>query len=267
MNDFILYIWQSFYVTVFTFLLAFGIPLFLAFIQNFISGTSEKLSNDILGGTIYKVFVASIGVPIHETGHAIFALIFGHKITEIKLFKRDTSDGRLGYVNHSYNKKNIYQNIGNFFIGIGPVIFGTLILYILSRILFSYDLSEKFSSDLSIFDQVRLIFKGAFGLLAGVFSSGSFWKSFIFLYLVFAIGNNITLSKADLKGTFGGLWILLLVLFIINFATLWLTDFASEFLLVVGRLASGFSLILGISIVLNLVFLGLLIVLKRLFNK
>lgn len=267
MNDFILYIWQSFYVTMFTFILAFGIPLFLAFIQNFISGTSEKLSNDIFGGTIYKIFVASIGVPVHEAGHAIFALIFGHKITEIKLFKRDTSDGRLGYVNHSYNKKNVYQNIGNFFIGIGPVIFGTLVLYILSRILFSYDLSEKYSSDLNVFDQIRLIFKGAFRLLASIFSSGSFLKSFIFLYLVFAIGNNITLSHADLKGAFGGLWILLLVLFLINFATLWLSNFASDVILSVGRLASGFSLILGISIVLNLIFLGLLILLKRLFNK
>lgn len=120
---------------------------------------------------------------------------------------------------------------------------------------------------MGVYEQIRLIFKGAFGLLGSVFSSDSFWKSFIFLYLVFAIGNNITLSRSDLKGAFKGLMILLLVLFLINFSTLWLTDAASDLLLIVGRLASGFSLILGISIVLNLIFLGLLIVIKRLFNR
>ena len=267
MNDFILYIWQSFYVTIFTFLLAFGIPLFLAFIQNYISSTSERLSTALFGKTIHRIFIASIGGAFHELGHTVFALIFGHKITEIRLFKPDPETGTLGYVKHSYNKKSLYQSIGNFFIGIGPVIFGSLILYILSRILFSYELSEKFSPDLSIYDQTRIILKGAFGLLGSVFNSGSLLKSFIFLFLVFAIGSNITLSRADLKGAGKGFGMLILFLFIINFSTLWLSDFASDFILIVGRLASGFSLILGISIVLNLVFLGVLIVLKNLFNK
>lgn len=267
MNDLLLYLWQSFYITILTFSLAFGIPILLAFIQNFISGMNERLSCDVAGKSAYVFFVASIGVPVHEMGHALFAIIFKHKITEIKFFKPDPENGSLGYVNHTYNSNNLYQTIGNFFIGIGPVIFGTLVLYILSHILFSYDSILKYSSDLNVFEQSRFILEGSWALLASVFSSGSFLKSFIFLYLVFAIGSSITLSASDLQGAWRGFRVLLVFLFLINFATLWLSDFASTVLLGIGKLASGFALVLGISIVLNSIFLGLLVFVKYVLKR
>jgi hypothetical protein len=71
---------------------------------------------------------------IHELSHALFCIIFGHKIQEMKLFSPE-NDGTLGYVNHSYNPKNPYQQIGNFFIGTGPIWGGVLLLYVASYFL------------------------------------------------------------------------------------------------------------------------------------
>src|SRR6185437_12024785 len=73
------------------------------------------------------------GVAIHELGHAFFCLIFRHKIVKMKLFSPQ-SDGTLGYVQHSYNPASTYQKFGNFFIGTGPIWFGTLLVYLIARL-------------------------------------------------------------------------------------------------------------------------------------
>lgn len=52
----------------------------------------------------------ALGTPLHECAHALFCVIFGHKVVEIKLFQINSDDGMLGYVRHTYNKKNIYHN-------------------------------------------------------------------------------------------------------------------------------------------------------------
>ncbi len=72
-----------------------------------------------------------IGVPIHELGHLIFCVIFRHRVDDVKLLDIKVTNGVLGYVNHSYRKDSLYQNIGNFFIGVGPIIFGVVVLYAL----------------------------------------------------------------------------------------------------------------------------------------
>ena len=61
-----------------------------------------------------------IGTPIHELGHAAMCLVFLHKIVDIKLFQIGDQDGTLGYVSHTYNRKNIWCVIGNYFIGVAP---------------------------------------------------------------------------------------------------------------------------------------------------
>ena len=62
-----------------------------------------------------------IGTPIHETSHAILCWVFGHQIDAIALFEPDSREGRLGYVRHSYQRGDWWQEAGNLFIGLAPL--------------------------------------------------------------------------------------------------------------------------------------------------
>ena len=148
-----------------------------------------------------------IGTPVHEASHALMCLIFGHKITEIKLFSLDPSDGTLGYVRHSYNPKNLYQKVGCLFIGIAPVFVGSLILagilYLLLPDLFA-EVSSKvgeadFTSDAG---GALLSILSAFALM---FTYIGRWQWWVFLLVGSFIALHMTLSREDVKGALSGI--------------------------------------------------------------
>ena len=58
-------------------------------------------------------------------------VLFRHRINEVSLFEPDRDSGRLGYVNHSWRKGNWFEELGNFFIGIAPLIGGCGALFVL----------------------------------------------------------------------------------------------------------------------------------------
>ncbi|WP_105901233.1 hypothetical protein [Vibrio gangliei] len=63
---------------------------------------------------------AIIGTPIHEASHALMAILFGHKVHKICWFQVG-KDGRLGYVEHNWNRRSLYQSIGCIFIALAPL--------------------------------------------------------------------------------------------------------------------------------------------------
>ena len=148
-----------------------------------------------------RVFMTTgfIGVPVHEVGHLVFCIIFRHKIREVRLYRPNAKDGTLGYVRHSFKKRSIYQQMGNFFIGIGPIILGSLLILALQAILLpgALDLSAN------TFDLERINLQAL-----------EFW---VFAVLATSIAMHMSLSTADIKGSLRGLVYILIVLFVFNF--------------------------------------------------
>jgi hypothetical protein len=149
-----------------------------------------------------------IGIPVHEMGHAVFCFIFKHKITEAKFFSPQ-EDGTLGYVRHEFDPKSSFQKIGNLFIGIAPMLFGTTLIYALLGILLPQYLPQELSS--SIAETGWEIFKNFFN--SDNFSNWRFW---VFIYLSFGIASHMKLSVQDFKGATSGFITLLCLIFLVN---------------------------------------------------
>lgn len=183
------------------------------------------------------MITAWIGTPIHELGHLLMCYLFKHKVSEFKLFTLKPRNGVLGYVNHSWNQKSLYQNIGNFFIGMGPILSGTCAL-LLGMYFFLPDSFSTFTNYLTLdsaqFDSRTLanifvltarLFKSIF--LAGNLVSFDFW---IYFALAIAISSHIALSKEDLKGAGRGLVTIFTFILLVNAVALVLNaDFSGFF--------------------------------------
>lgn len=164
-----------------------------------------------------------IGTPIHELSHALMCLIFGHRIVEMRLFQVDEDDNKLGYVNHSYNPKNLYHQIGNYFIGVAPILVGTIIICVLMWLMLpstysevSTYINEIIKSNSNGFS--LSIFKSAFGIIKALFTNiteGFMW--FLFVILVLCISMHMSLSGADIKGSLKAIPIISVILLAVNF--------------------------------------------------
>lgn len=190
------------------------------------------------------IFTGWIGTPVHELGHAIFCILFRHKIVEMKLYSPNSEDGTLGYVNHAYNPNSTFQKIGNFFIGVGPIIFGALVLYAIFYYLVP-NKNEVFSNiesqSQTLVNSVRGEYAGVFAAiwgstkatLASLFKADNFsdYKFWIFLYLAISISSHMQLSPPDIKGAKGGLISLLIFFLVLNLIILGLeaTGLSSHF--------------------------------------
>ena len=172
------------------------------------------------GGMAVCVATGALGTPIHELSHAAMCLAFGHKIHDIKLFQVGDEDGVLGYVSHSYNKKNIWAVIGNYFIGVAPIIGGSGVIFLLISWLLPNAYTE-ISSLLSGFSSSGFSFEGildvCLGMIVAMFSNVGEGFSFWFFYIVaMCIALHVTLSGADIKGALPALPWLAGALLVIN---------------------------------------------------
>jgi len=169
-------------------------------------------------GRLVCYITGAVGTPVHECAHALFCVIFGHKVTEIKLFQINSADGTLGYVNHTYNPKNIYHRIGNFFIGVAPIIVISAILYLMAYLLLPEFLVEL-SAGVQAIDFVADLGSALLNTLSSVsifFLYAGTWQWWVFFVIGAFLALHMTLSKSDLKGALSGLLFVLLVVLIVD---------------------------------------------------
>lgn len=193
------------------------------YIVGFIISKINSLFYKIVGESNVTCHITGIiGTPIHELSHALFCVIFLHKIEEIKLFEINSEDGTLGYVRHSYNKKNIYKVIGNFFIGVAPIIVGTTILTLLlwlmipttfKNIMDNIDLFVvKTINGFNINSFLELIYN----IFVSFFKGANNWMWWLYLLICLFIALHMNFSVPDFKGSLGALPFIILIIVIIN---------------------------------------------------
>jgi hypothetical protein len=197
----------------------------------FLLGVFEKYSNKFL----YKALgprgvlaTAWVGTPIHEFGHLIQCFIWGHRVTRVKFLQLNNPNGVLGYVEHQYNPGSMYQQIGNFFIGMGPIFSGIsalmLGMYVLvpeSYHTFSEYIHNYVSPDLHNSDHLMVIGSAILAITKSLFTFENLLNPLFWIFLLFAISisSHIALSKADINGSARGLLMIFIVLFITNLVT------------------------------------------------
>jgi hypothetical protein len=238
--------------------------LLLASIMNILAGFIEKRAYRLMGQKFYLILIGWLGTIVHELSHALFCVIFRHRIVEMKIFNIDQEKGTVGYVSHEFESGNIYQRVGNFFIGIAPVLVGTLAIFVASRFLLGASVfhsltTDEFSVDtftsLNAFGAyVSSVFKGSLTMIGAVVSVErlSDWKFYLFLYIAFSVGSSITLSGADLRGAFNGFIFLVILCFLCNVATIWMGDILLQAAVMLSKFYSVFSGVMLFAIIMNL---------------
>ena len=208
----------------------FGNIIIFGFILYLLSSMTRRIFAKTLGAKTELYITGWIGTPIHELSHALFCIIFNHKISDIKLFT--TKSDTIGYVLHSYDSRSWYQQIGNFFIGVGPIIMGTLIVYFLFLLLapelkenifsvkIDYDksagiLSMIYSGISNIFISILNIFSNIIKniIVSQSYKNIGFW---IFIYLSISIASHMELSPADISHAWKGMLVIFAVSLIFN---------------------------------------------------
>lgn len=199
-----------------------------------------------------------IGTPIHELSHALMCVIFGHKITEIKLYQPSGKGGALGYVTHTYNRKNIYHQIGNFFIGTAPIVIGSGVLMLAMGLLLP-DAFELMMLEIEFISDIGDFFPLIFGMIEAIFLDAlDAWQTWVFLILAIMIASHMEMSGADIKGSLGGLGILSLLWLLISGAVFLISN---TLFYDITALCASFALILSAFFSIAIIFLLMMVIL------
>ncbi len=165
-----------------------------------------------------------LGTPIHELSHWVLCKLFRHKVLEMALFEPDVRSGRLGFVRHSWNTGNWFEEVGNFFIGLAPLIGGSLALagllwFFYPDAVVNMISSSGIGSDVDSLERpsfVSMIFASVWSLLSDLISPAHLvsWRFWLFTYLVLCVASHMAPSRSDYDGASRGVSMVILVVVI-----------------------------------------------------
>lgn len=167
--------------------------LVLPLVTSWLISRNMKSVSGMIG---HKMVIGWLGIIVHELSHALVALIFGHHIEKISLLQAADINGTLGYVQHTWNPKSFYQQMGNFFIGLAPI-FGVL--------------GSIYGVTLWLWPA---LLNGQWIILS--------WPALLgWIYLVITLLFGIDLSSSDWAGMRAGLTVYLIALFLVTLILYW----------------------------------------------
>lgn len=146
-----------------------------------------------------------LGTPVHESGHALMCLLFGHRIECVRLFP---SRHGVAMVQHSYSRKNPYATMGNLLIGLGPIFTGLAVILVVLMLVYPASLGDFYAmSDASDAKWVWLLLDRMWRLLRGLFTEATrpVWMRIVAIVVLFSVTLHVRLSAADIRGMLRGL--------------------------------------------------------------
>lgn len=197
-------------------------PILPIIVCGFVAGLSEMLFMKMTRkcGRGLVVVTSIIGTPVHELGHAIMCFPFGHKIKKICLWNPKAKNGVLGYVNHKYNKKNIWHRLGCLFISAGPIILGLLVVMLIMLLCFPQAFEEYYSSVFSVNRSldgfIELISRSVNIFFSSISDKSPVWTKILGGVLIICVCMHINLSPADMKNSLGALPIYAIICLVLS---------------------------------------------------
>lgn len=164
--------------------------IFLPVVAGFLLFGLERLQIKVLGlanrnfAYFFVNFLTFPGTFIHEMSHLIFAVLTGAQVTEICMFENE--GGRLGHISYCTRGPFPVQMVQHALTAVAPTIVG---------------------------------FVSGYFLLQYIMNVAHEWWGYVGLwYLFVSLVDHSTMSDADLKNYFRGVWIFIVPLFGIFFA-------------------------------------------------
>lgn len=200
-------------------LLLFGGIFLLAFLLCAVASQIRGAGESVLGRNYY--YLVAPGVVCHETGHALGCLLTGTQIYRYSPFRPHGHE--LGSVSFQ-RKDGAWGYVTRFVIASGPVWFGCLMIFLLTKLFSRRSCRFRLADDIPYVPIASSrtywigTIKAAGKMLRNIFRAWH-WKSsldLIYLYLLFCIASEMGLSDTDIAGMWIGMICICAVFLVLN---------------------------------------------------